>query len=259
VRVVVDEPQRRPAPAAPPAELPRSSGGSASSQPEQLRRRQEETELPARNAEAADEPASSKSKTAGPPSSAPRPRLPYAGYATDRAAAQETPPHSEPEPAATKPPAQTGRQAGGEPCPLCRETARAAEEELSRAKERIERDAERRAVLRERELLLDLLDVVDNLDRAIESARAGDPAVLKGVELVRDAFLQKLGERGVCRESVPEGAEFDPKQHEALATAAVDDRALDGRITCVVRPGYRFRQELLRPAGVIVGKWARAA
>lgn len=126
-------------------------------------------------------------------------------------------------------------------------------------KERIERDAERRAVLRERELLLDLLDVVDNLDRAIDSARSSDPAVLKGVKLVRDDFLRKLGERGISRASAPEGTEFDPKQHEALATAAVDDRALDGRITYVVRPGYRYQQELLRPAGVIVGKWAHAA
>ena len=109
-----------------------------------------------------------------------------------------------------------------------------------------------------REILADLLDVVDNLDRAIDAARAGSgddkaDALLQGVELVRRQFLAKLEGFGVKRiES--EGQPFDPSVHEAISAVPATDAAPDGTVVGVVRHGYRIGDDVLRPASVAVAK-----
>jgi len=108
-----------------------------------------------------------------------------------------------------------------------------------------------------RSVLIELLDVVDNLDRAI--AAAGEESaspLLRGVQLVHDQFLAKLEGFGVMR--VPAlGQPFDAVHHEAIATAPVDDASKDGIVLAVVKEGYTIGDELLRPASVIVGTLTR--
>ena len=106
-------------------------------------------------------------------------------------------------------------------------------------------------------MLVSLLEVVDNLDRAIDAAQAaradaGDP-LLQGVEMVRQQFLAKLDGFGVTR--IPcEGAVFDPLLHEAVVTAPASDPSADGRVVGVITQGYRIGGEVLRPALVAVAK-----
>ena len=123
-------------------------------------------------------------------------------------------------------------------------------EELERRRE-IGKDVERGR----REILADLLDVVDNLDRAIESARqsTSPEALLQGVEMVRRQFLGKLEGFGVKRIDVT-GATFDPALHEAVSTVPADAPEDDGTIVGVVRHGYTVGDEVLRPASVAVAK-----
>ena len=84
----------------------------------------------------------------------------------------------------------------------------------------------------------DLLEVVDNLDRAIESARQGaSPAsLLQGVEMVRRQFLAKLEGLGVTRIEVADQP-FDPSVHEAITTVPSTSPDQDGHIVGVVRQG----------------------
>jgi molecular chaperone GrpE len=121
----------------------------------------------------------------------------------------------------------------------------------------VAKDAERSR----REVFVSLLDVVDNLDRAIDALRlrsaqaaageAGDPLV-QGVELVRQQFLSKLEGFGVKR-IASEGQMFDPTLHEAVTTIPAPDAASDGRVLGIVAHGYRIGDEVLRPALVAVG------
>ena len=130
--------------------------------------------------------------------------------------------------------------------------------EFEQVRARLRRDVDKEIDRARRALLNDLLDVADNLDRAIaagSSAAPGDPALLKGVELVRDLFLSKLASYQVVRFD-DTGAPFDPRRHEAISIVPVTDPALDDRVVSVIRPGYGIGDDVLRPATVAVGRIA---
>ncbi len=85
------------------------------------------------------------------------------------------------------------------------------------------RDVARDVALGRRQILVELLDVLDNLDRALAAARetAGAGPLLQGVEMVRDQFLAKLEGFGVRR--LPAlGETFDPARHEAVSMLPTD-------------------------------------
>ena len=141
---------------------------------------------------------------------------------------------------------------------------RQASQEFEDARARMRKELAKDAERSRREVLVSLLEVVDNLDRAIDAAKktprpgsgqagkdSADP-LLQGVEMVRQQFLSKLDGFGVKRiES--EGAMFDPTLHEAVTTVAAPDPSGDGRIVGVIAHGYRIGEEVLRPALVAVG------
>jgi molecular chaperone GrpE len=134
-----------------------------------------------------------------------------------------------------------------------RQAAQEFEDARARMRKELAKDAERSR----REVLVSLLDVADNLDRAIDAATAaGTPAsdpLLQGVQMVRQQFLAKLESFNVRRiESA--GAMFDPLQHEAVSVVPDADPSRDGLIVGIVRHGYRIGDEILRPALVAVAK-----
>jgi len=132
---------------------------------------------------------------------------------------------------------------------------RRALDEFEQVKSRIRRDTAREVERGKRTVITELLDVLDNLDRAIAAAtpNAESHALLKGVQLVRDQFLAKLQGFGVTRLD-PLDQPFDAERHEAVSTAPVTDPARDGRVVAVVREGYAIGDDILRPASVVVGK-----
>ena len=128
-----------------------------------------------------------------------------------------------------------------------------ATSEFEQARVRMRRDMQREVERSTRAVIAELLDVVDNLDRAIVAAGEGDESpLLVGVRLVRDQFLAKLEGFGVVRIDAM-GAPFDAALHEAIAMAPVDEAALEGVVVAVVKEGYAIGDDLLRPASVIVG------
>ena len=135
---------------------------------------------------------------------------------------------------------------------------RGAAGEFEESRTRLRREISKEIERGRREMLADLLDVVDNLDRALDAARAsggGDTldALLQGVDMVRRQFLAKLEGFGVKRiES--QGQTFDPSLHEALSAVPASDAAPDGTIVGVIRHGYRIGDDILRPASVAVAK-----
>jgi molecular chaperone GrpE len=129
-------------------------------------------------------------------------------------------------------------------------------------KTRIRRDVVKDVERGKGAILAELLDVVDNLDRAIDAARqaaglqtGGDRGdrLLEGVEMVRDQFLAKLEGLGLER-MAPLGKPFDPARHEAATVVPVVDPSQDNVVLGIVREGYEFNGEVLRPALVAVGQ-----
>lgn len=134
---------------------------------------------------------------------------------------------------------------------------REATQEFEQARLRLRREVGREVEREKRTLLSRFLDIIDNLDRAIEAGRAtdADSPLLQGVELVRHQFLMLLDSHGVSRID-PLHQPFDPAAHEAVSTATVTDPAQDNLVVGVIRPGYRVGEDVLRPAGVVVGRTA---
>lgn len=125
--------------------------------------------------------------------------------------------------------------------------------EFEAMRARLRKEAAREAEMNRRAVFADLLDVVDNLDRAIAAAHAGGSAdaLIQGVELVRQQFLHKLAGYGISRLE-PIGEPFDPELHEAIATVPVSDQFAEGIVAGIAAPGYLIGEDILRPAAVAV-------
>lgn len=136
-----------------------------------------------------------------------------------------------------------------------RQAASEFDESRLRLRREISKDIERAR----REILSDLLEVLDNLDRAIEAAgkTASAETLLQGVEMVRRQFLSKLEALGVRRID-SEGAHFDPLRHEAVSTVPAASADDDGRVIGIVRHGYTIGDDVLRPAAVAVASASAA-
>lgn len=102
--------------------------------------------------------------------------------------------------------------------------------------------------------LTTLLPVLDNLNLAVAASET-DPSVdhlRNGVVGTARSFEQALMSVGV--EAVPSiGSTFDPEVHEAIDMAEVDADQ-DGKVTAEYSRGYKFGNQLLRPAKVQVGR-----
>ena len=97
-----------------------------------------------------------------------------------------------------------------------------------------------------------LLPILDDFERAFANATPEDldSSWAKGVELVERNLRGLLAAEDVQR--IPaEGAEFDPREHEALGRQPSPDIP-EGHVLQVVRQGYRKGDRVIRPAQVIV-------
>lgn len=125
------------------------------------------------------------------------------------------------------------------------------EEMRLRLRREIAKDVERAR----RDVISELLEVLDNLERALDASKQSPSsnALLQGVDMVRRQFLSKLETLGVTPiESI--GKPFDPALHEAISTVPAASADQDNTIIGVVRHGYRIGDDVLRPAAVAVAK-----
>ena len=104
------------------------------------------------------------------------------------------------------------------------------------------------------QVLKDMLEVVDNLERAtsayVENGAVDGASVLKGVNLVLRLFQSKL-ERYNVKPFEAKGQPFDPRVHEAISQVPTADVA-PGTVANELQKGYRIGDKLLRPAIVAV-------
>jgi molecular chaperone GrpE len=132
---------------------------------------------------------------------------------------------------------------------------RQASSEFDEMRLRLRREISKDVERARRDVISELLEVLDNLERAVDAARsaASSETLLQGVDMVRRQFLSKLEGLGV-KPIDSADARFDPVLHEAVSTVPAATPEQDGKVIGVVRQGYRIGDEVLRPAAVAVAK-----
>jgi molecular chaperone GrpE len=120
---------------------------------------------------------------------------------------------------------------------------------------RVQKEMERRFELEKLALLTSFLEVVDNMERALESSGPGGSleALKEGVELNLQLLQSKLKSNGVEQLEVI-GSPFDPHESEAVGTVPTDHPEEDQLVLEVLQHGYRCGDQLLRPARVRIGQ-----
>jgi molecular chaperone GrpE len=138
------------------------------------------------------------------------------------------------------------------------EQYKSASEEFDAARARARRDVAREIERGKRAVLVDLLEVLDNLDRALGAAQESSSAerLVQGVAMVRDQFMTLLEGHGI-REIQALGAPFNPHLHEAVTLVPASHQDDEDRVTGVIRRGFQIGDEVLRPALVAVARSAQ--
>jgi molecular chaperone GrpE len=132
------------------------------------------------------------------------------------------------------------------------ELARRTKADFENYRRRAARDAaaaQDRGVVK---LARELLPAVDNLDRALAAAEGSDDGadLVSGIKLVHADVIAALARVGIEPFS-PEGEEFDPTCHEAVAQQPFEGTE-PGTVVEVYQRGYRLGESVLRPARVVV-------
>ena len=105
--------------------------------------------------------------------------------------------------------------------------------------------------LAERKLLMEILPVMDSFERCVSATYNSVEDFHNGVLLIQKQMQEALRKAGVEVLEVHIGDPFDAQHAEALTTTC--QRSLpDGSVAAVYERGYRLRDQLLRPARVIV-------
>ena len=121
--------------------------------------------------------------------------------------------------------------------------------EFDNYRKRVARDQQELAARAHERLVKQLVPVLDDLERALESATAHEEAKLEdGVRLVHRALADALEKEGL-REIPTEGA-FDPHTQEALLSQPSD--ADEGTVIQVLQKGYALGDRVVRPARVVI-------
>jgi molecular chaperone GrpE len=130
------------------------------------------------------------------------------------------------------------------------------DEEIARTKARLEADFARRLELEKQKIILPLLEILDNLQRATDAAKQAGTVehLLEGVQMTVDLFRSKLQSMGVEPIAVL-GQPFDPNWEQAVGTVKVSEASRDGIVIEETQPGYSMQGQLLRPAQVRVGRF----
>jgi len=125
--------------------------------------------------------------------------------------------------------------------------------EFDNYRKRVERERREQADQSVQDILLELLSVVDDFDRALTvDAGEGGGAYRKGVELIHGKLQDMLRKHGV-KPMDTVGADFDPNIHMAVMHEESPEHR-EGEVIGELQKGYMLHDRLLRPAMVKVAK-----
>lgn len=121
-------------------------------------------------------------------------------------------------------------------------------------KRTVRQTEENRKAVREG-MLLDFVEVTDNFERALKSARAAEDmdSIINGIEQLSKQFFSLLQKYGLEKIECGKASEFDPHLHEAIQHVETSE-VPENTVVEVYKPGYMLNSKVIRPAMVSVAK-----
>jgi molecular chaperone GrpE len=119
-------------------------------------------------------------------------------------------------------------------------------------RKRVQREQESAAQAGKRQLVLALLDVMDDFERALAYANTAPESILAGARVIHQRLMDLLQAQGVVPYTSA-GQPFDPALHEAIEVINTD-QAAPGVVLNELSHGCRWGDEVLRPARVRVAQ-----
>lgn len=104
------------------------------------------------------------------------------------------------------------------------------------------------------EILVKILPVLDDLERAMKSIEEAHDleAVKEGMNLIYNKFKEYLNQQGV-QEIDAMHQEFDTDVHEAVTQIPVEDKELKGKVVDIIEKGYTLNDKVIRYSKVVIG------
>lgn len=105
------------------------------------------------------------------------------------------------------------------------------------------------------DVLKDMLPVIDDMDRAIETIEAAEDkdAIKAGMQLIDQKFKEFVKQKGVTEIDAMH-QEFDTDVHEAMTKIPAPKEELKGKVVDVIQKGYKLNDKVIRFAKVVIGE-----
>ncbi len=101
------------------------------------------------------------------------------------------------------------------------------------------------------ELARDLLPIIDNLERALNTLKEQDDSVFKGIAMIKNQLFQVLNKHEIT-EIEALGQPFDMHLHHAVMTEPCENKEQENTVAEVMQKGYMLKKRVLRPSMVKV-------
>ena len=106
--------------------------------------------------------------------------------------------------------------------------------------------------LANKDLLNDILPVIDDFERAIKSIEKEKSSEMEGVNLIYQKLTNTLEKYNVKKMTINKGDEFDSELHEAI-TSSPSEKKYKGQVIDIIEDGYTIGDNILRFAKVVTG------
>ena len=103
------------------------------------------------------------------------------------------------------------------------------------------------------DVILDLISVVDDFERALKVESSDAQALMEGNLLIYNKFIKVLESKGLHAMNELIGKEFDAETQEAITMIAAPSEDLKGKVIDVVEKGYTLGDKVIRYAKVVIG------
>ena len=104
------------------------------------------------------------------------------------------------------------------------------------------------------DVMVALLPVLDDFDRALKELEKSDDALLEGVMLIRNKFFETLKQKGLALIETQAGTTFDADLHEAITQIPAPTPEMKGKIIDVIEKGYMLGEKIIRYPKVVIGQ-----
>lgn len=127
--------------------------------------------------------------------------------------------------------------------------------DLENYRKRLVREKEEAVLFSNTKLIEELLQFMDNLERAVVAARSTSDvkSLCDGIDMIQNQLMGTLSKNWGLEKISQENCEFNPLEHEACM-ATVDENLKEETVLQVFQPGYKLHGRVIRPAKVKIGK-----